>query len=358
MLFLTRLFGVTGSDAERYFGAEAGYSEEIVEKILLMQADAAAKKNSALRRGTHAKGVSLRGQLEVFDLTVGRDPGLAARLAKGIFARPGTYPATLRFANSDPHVNSDFKADVRSLSFSVDLTSAGSANDAQRQDFTLQNATTLPLNDARAFLATMKVLTASNPAKALWSLSFRDQLRVVRALLLALQQSQQPVEPYQKLRYWSTVPFRHGAADVVKQAATPAKENPARPLQKRNPGALHDELVRHINEDSVMSRFDIGLQFLNPEEMTYWGKHRDPSFWIENASVEWKESQAPFHNVARLTLQPGSELSGQDGEAVYFDVTRNAAPDSMPVGSINRARCPAEVASRQARARAAGDAPA
>ena len=185
-MFLTRLFGVTGSDAERYFGAEADYSEEIVEKVLLMQADAAAKKNSPLRRGTHAKGVSLRGQLEVFDLTTGRDPGLAARLAKGIFARPGTYPATLRFANSDPHVNSDFKPDVRSLSFSVDLTTAGSANDAKRQDFTLQNATTLPLNDARAFLITMKALTASNPAKALWSLSFRDQLRVVRALSLAL----------------------------------------------------------------------------------------------------------------------------------------------------------------------------
>jgi hypothetical protein len=357
MLFLTRLFGVTGSDAERYFGAEADYSEEIVEKVLLMQADAAAKKNSPLRRGTHAKGVSLLGQLEVFDLTTGRDPGLAERLAKGIFARPGIYPATLRFANSDPHVNSDFKPDVRSLSFSVDLTTTGSADGAQRQDFTLQNATTLPLNDARAFLATMKVLTASNPAKALWALSFRDQLRVFRSLLLALQQAQHPVEPYQKLRYWSTVPFRHGATDVVKQTATPAKENPARPLQKSNPNALHDELVRHLNEDSTMSHFDIGLQFLNAEVMTYWGKRRDPSFWIENASVEWKESQAPFHNVARLTLEPGSTLSGQDGDSIYFDVTRNAAPESMPVGSINRARCPAEVASRQARASADRDAP-
>jgi hypothetical protein len=107
-----------------------------------------------------------------------------------------------------------------------------------------------------------------------------------------------------------------------------------------------------------MSRFDIGLQFLDAEEMTYWGKHRDSSFWLENASIEWKESQAPFHNVARLTLQPGSELSGQDAEAIYFDVTRNAAPDSMPVGSINRARCPAEVASRQARLRTDSKTPA
>jgi hypothetical protein len=39
---------------------------------------------------------------------------------------------------------------------------------------------------------------------------------------------------------------------------------------------------------------------------------------------------------------------------VYFDVTGNSTPDSRPVGSINRARCPAEVASRKARINKAG----
>lgn len=351
MLFLTRLFGVTGSDAERYFDAESDYSAEIVDKVLLMQTDAAAKANSPLCRGTHAKGVSLRGQLEVFDVAVGREPELAARLAKGIFARPGIYPATLRFANSDPHVNSDFKPDVRSLSFSVDLTTEAPATSARRQDFTLQNATTLPLNDARAFLATMQVIAAPSPAKALWSLSFRDQMRVLRTLMLAQLQARKSVEPYQNLRYWSTVPFRHGATEIVKQTATPAPENPSRPLQKSNPDALRNELVRHLNEDGVMSRFLIGLQFLDVDRMTYWGKTRDAAFWTENASVEWKELEAPFHYVAQLTLQAGTVLSGDDAEAVYFDVTRNATPDTVPVGSINRARCPAEVASRRARLR-------
>jgi len=122
VLFVTRLFGVTGSEAERNLGAEQAYTEEIVEKILLMQANAAAKQHRPLGRGTHAKGVTARAQFEVFDVTVGRDRALAERLARGIFATPGIYPATVRFANSDPQVNSDFKADVRSLSFFVDLT--------------------------------------------------------------------------------------------------------------------------------------------------------------------------------------------------------------------------------------------
>jgi hypothetical protein len=72
-------------------------------------------------------------------------------------------------------------------------------------------------------------------------------------------------------------------------------------------------------------------------------------FWIENASVEWKEAEAPFHTVARLTLLRNSQLLREASEAVYFDVTGNSTSDSKPVGSINRARWPAEVASRKAR---------
>ena len=122
MLFLTRYFGVTGSDAERNLAQEESVHAQIVEKVLLMQAKSAAQQHRPLRRGTHAKGVCARAQFEVFDVAAGSDPVLAARLAKGIFATPGVYPAVVRFGNSDPKVNSDFKPDVRSLSFSVDLT--------------------------------------------------------------------------------------------------------------------------------------------------------------------------------------------------------------------------------------------
>jgi hypothetical protein len=82
-----------------------------------------------------------------------------------------------------------------------------------------------------------------------------------------------------------------------------------------------------------------------------WNGTRDAG--IENASVEWDEAEAPFHVVARLTLLRSSQLSSEASDAIHFDVTGNASPDSTPVGSINRARCPAEVASRKARTNAA-----
>ena len=244
------------------------------------------------------------------------------------------------------------KADVRSLSFSIELAPAGvavaGANTA-RQDYSMQSATALPINDAPAFLGLMKVLTASNPAKGAWDLPWRDKLVFARTIILAQLQVHQPTKAYQQLRYWSNVPFSHGATDVVKYSAAPRPGNPAHALPRNSPNALRDELVRHLNEDNQMSSFDFALQFLDAERMTYWGKHRDAAFWIENASVEWNEMQAPFHTVARLTLLPKSPLPAEASEAVYFDVTGNSTPDRKPLGSINRARGPAEVASRKAR---------
>src|SRR6202040_923323 len=92
--------------------------EEIVELSLLLQAKSAAKQDRQIGRGTHVKGVSVRAHFEVLDVAAERDPELGIRLAKGMFAKPGVYAAIVRFGNSDPRKNSDFKADVRSLSFS------------------------------------------------------------------------------------------------------------------------------------------------------------------------------------------------------------------------------------------------
>jgi len=354
MLFLTRCFGVTGSDADRDPAREKREIEEIIEKSLLLQAKSAAQQHRPIGRGTHVKGVCVRAQFEVLDVTNGRDPMLAMRLAKGMFAKPGVFPAIVRFGNADPRKNSDFKADVRSLSFSVDLArerTTVSDGLSGRQDFSLQNTKTLPINDASAFLALSKLLTASKPVAAMWALPFKDKLRVLRTATLVQPQMHQIIKPYQQMRYESNVPFRHGPIDVVKFSAAPSPDNPADPLQRDNPNGLQDELIRHIQEDRRMSSFDFGVQFLDANRMTYWGKHRDANFWIENASIKWNEADAPFHTIGRLTLLPKSHLQREVADAVYFDVTGNSTPDSTPLGSINRARWPSEVASRNARMR-------
>src|ERR1700682_3223547 len=91
MVFLTKWFGVTESDAERSLAREKADIEAIVEKSLLMQSNAAAKQRRPLCRGTHAKGVCARARFEVFDVAAERPAVLASRLAKGVFLKPGGY---------------------------------------------------------------------------------------------------------------------------------------------------------------------------------------------------------------------------------------------------------------------------
>jgi hypothetical protein len=76
MPYLTKLFGVTFSDADRNLAREAADIEEITQRSLLLQANSAAKQHRPIARGTHAKGVCARAQFEVFDVAQGRDPVL------------------------------------------------------------------------------------------------------------------------------------------------------------------------------------------------------------------------------------------------------------------------------------------
>ena len=210
-LFITRWFGVTASDADRDLARNKPRSGRSSRKFSC--SSPTRRRNSAGHSAVDPRqGVASRRN-RVFDVFAKHHPALAVRLAKGMFAKPAIYPAVARFGNSDPKLNSDFKPDVRSLSFAVDLSGTGSAStDGSdcRQDFSLQNATTLPINDARAFLDDESV-DRLEPARRPWSLPFKDRLRVVRTLVLAQMQSRQKIVPYQRMRNWSTVPFAMAA---------------------------------------------------------------------------------------------------------------------------------------------------
>ena len=325
---------------------------EIVKGILAIQTMSAARQKRSIARGTHTKGVCVRGTFEVFDpARIVSDPAMAERLPHGIFAKPGVYTALVRFANAASAVYADSKHDIRSLSFAVDVPAGILAPTAIRQDFSMNNAPTFLINDAHAFAKFVNVrgaATAAAKLKAFLGFSSRDKFGLFQSYRRGIQQVRCPVQPYQQTRYWSGVPFLHGPNHAVKYSAIPRPGNTARAVGS-GANVLADELIRHVNEDPEMSAFDFALQFLDTSRMTYRGKLREASFWIENASIEWNEAEAPFHVVGRLTLVPGSHLPAAACNATYIDVVENSTPDRRPLGSINRARRAAEYASRQAR---------
>ncbi len=344
------------SSFEKPLATEKNDIDDIKRGILAVQARFAAQQKRPLGRGTHTKGVCVRGTFEVFDIrSTVQDPMIAGRLARGVFARPGRYPALIRFANAASRINPDSKRDVRAMSFSLDIPAGVVGPNAFRQDFSLNNAPVFPINDAHAFAALIRVTAAGGPlaqARQFLSLPWADKLSVARTAAVGARQLGRPRRPYQQMRYWSNVPFLHGADEAVKYSAIPGIHNPGNPVATDANG-LRDELARHLIEDPQMAYFDFGLQLLEADRMTHRGERREPSFWVENASVLWDEADSPFHLVARLTLEAGSMLPLADGDVMYIDVTEHSLPDCRPIGSINRARWAAESGSRAARFAAA-----
>jgi hypothetical protein len=344
------LFWATAPDAEAARATEQEDIAAIVQGILAIQKRFADAQHRPLARGTHAKGICARATFEIFDLPLKMpDTALAARLAQGLYAKPGVYQATVRFANADSNINPDSKRDVRALSFAIGLPDDGSHATLPRQDFSTNDRSTFPINDAHAFATLVRVVSVPSASQGIRALPFRDKLSFARTAILGQGQELQSELPYQTRRYWSTVPFKHGPNDVIKYSLTPCVTNPRTPIQRTDPDGLRDDLIRHLTNDGTMACFDFGLQLLDVEAMSFWGRQRSRDFWIENASVEWKETETPFHTVGRLTLLPKSQIAPDVCEAWHIDITANSTPDSAPLGSINRARSPAESASRQAR---------
>jgi len=204
---------------ERKLPTEEIDAADIVRGILKVQAAFAAAQKRPLGRGTHTKGICARATIEVFDLArkIG-DHTLAPRLAHGIYAKPGIYPATVRFANAASTILSDRNPDLRAMSFSVELPPELAAN-SPYQDFSLQSNPTFPINDAHTFAVLMKVLSAGTGAdklKAIWSLSLMDFFRFAKAAVIGAMQTHGKTRAYQQMRYWSTVPFRNGPFEAVK----------------------------------------------------------------------------------------------------------------------------------------------
>ncbi len=337
---------------ERLLPTEEADIKEIVAGILHAQIRTATAENRPIMRGTHTKGVCVKGSFEIYDLakTI-EDPILRDRLSQGLFAKPGTYPVTIRFANADVTIAADYVEDVRAISFAVACPPGVLGPDAVRHDFSLNAATTFPINDAHSFAIFTRVLEADGFLGKLGALASLSPSELIGLLMIAVRaapQKRKTLGPYQSRRYWSNTPFRHGPDEAVKYSATALKHNPTREPEKSY-DMLKDELIRHVTSDQRMSEFEFGIQFLDSDRMRRYLRKHDDIYWVENASYEWHETQAPFHAVGKISLERNGRLTDDECQNFYIDVTEHSTPLSHPLGSLNRARWFAESASRHAR---------
>lgn len=265
---------------------------------------------------------------------------LPAELAQGLFAVPRNFSAFVRFSNSAPWSQPDAVPDGRGLAIQVehDLEPRIQGDDLGRtQDFVMVNNPAfiacdvkdyLQLEELRlratlqpARLAANMVTAALNPLKWRW-----------RALLSTAKVIGQPPSHPANYTYYSMVPFRFGR-HIFKYRVVPSSLRSSSALKKFVAFSCQADAMRQMLEETLRReeiKFDFQVQLRTSER----------SMPIEDATVEWPQSESPYRTVAELVI-PQQNISrfgnDSDGEHRAFNVW-NALMDHRPLGGINRVR--------------------
>jgi hypothetical protein len=302
---------VAPDEAERF----ARYAEAFAA----MQRDRSARFGPG--RALHRKQVlGVAGRLEVLD-------GLPGHARHGLFASPGSHEAWVRLSNGSADRAPDRRPDVRGFAVKVlGLSGPGAlGGETASQDFLLINhpAFAFPRSDEFVEL----VLAAGKGGGALLAHVFRRYGPIGGARFLArfARSIGRPFSGFATERFFSAAPIACGPY-AVRARMLPA-------VAQASSGSADDwtaDFLRHLSGADLS--FDLQLQFFTDERVTP----------IEDASVDWPESEAPFVTVARLVLPRGGGGS-LDGElqrrieAAVFDPW-SALASHRPLGEVMRAR--------------------
>jgi len=310
---------------ERIPEGEAARLEVLASQLNAIQ-KRRAQKNGNVTRALHAKGLGAAAELTVL-------PDIDPRARAGIFAQPGTFRAYVRYSNGSGLRQHDKVGDVRGLAIKV-LGVPGkkvipALENATTQDFLLVQSPTTPFKDAEEFIAFVRA--AESPAallpKVLWHFGPLSGLRLIRKLVAGVSR---PVPSVATARYFSAAPIRWGDQAVHVALAPHASSPPGAGTPQGHDG-IGDEMAARLASGPVS--YDFQLQFFKDEASTP----------IEDASVEWKEADAPFVTVARLTI-PQQDVRSPRGqklaafvESLSFDPW-HAPLEFRPLGNMMRAR--------------------
>lgn len=303
---------VAPDEAERF----AGYAQQFAA----MQRAKSAKFGNG--RALHRKQqLGLRAQLEVM-------PNLPVHAAQGLFAKPATFETWVRLSNGGTDKAADAKPDVRGFALQVRGVEGDSAlgGPATHQDFTLIQHAAFSFAKTDEFVGL--VMNASRgPLVLLRYLTGRyGVLGAVRQIKKIAHTFGKPFGGFAVEPFYSAAPIACGPY------AARVRLLPLSAVASRMKGtAWAQDMSDRLRSGPLL--YELQLQFFCDEAITP----------IEDASVDWPESHAPYITVARLTMleqdtgsAAGLALNEQVEKSVFDPWAALAA--HRPLGEVMRAR--------------------
>jgi len=258
-------------------------------------------------------------------------------LRQGVFAEPGkTWQAVMRLSNGNAYPQFDSIRDARGMALKL-LDVPGKqllADQPTRaeQDFVMFSHPNFFVSDVAEYAQNISAQADGQKVLAFFP-RLDPRSWQVRHLFIALATlSSAPISPTQTT-YYSVSPYKFGTANAKFRVAPDPQSCPPYAVPKQNqdlPNFLRSALNQQLSTDRMPACFVLQIQRQNPQAFMP----------IEDTSIEWKESDAPFETVASVRVAP------QD-----FDTPAlNLACDNQsfnpwfgteahrPIGGINRLR--------------------
>ena len=308
---------------------EAAMTQDILQtaiKIVDQHRD-----NTRYLRDAHAKAHGcVKAEVAVLQ-------NLDPTLRQGVFAEPGkTWQAVMRLSNGNAYPQFDSLRDARGMALKL-LDVPGtqlmpSQQGRSEQDFVMFNHPNFFVSDVAEYRQNIGAQADGQKVMAFFP-SPDPRSWQIRHLFIALATLAPPPPSPTQTTYFSVSPYKFGAANAKYRVAPDPDSCPAYTLPAQNealPNFLRSALNQQLSRDRVPACFVLQIQRQNANRYMP----------IEDTSIDWKESDAPFETVARVTI-PAQDFDTPGENLACDNLSFNpwhGIKEHQPIGGINRLR--------------------
>ncbi|WP_349735959.1 catalase family protein [Pseudomonas jessenii] len=308
---------------------EAAMTQDIIQTAVRIVDQ--HRESTRYLRDAHAKAHGcVKAEVQVL-------PELPGELRQGVFSEPGkTWQATMRLSNGNAYPQFDSIRDARGMAIKLfDVPGKQLLSDRQgrgEQDFVMFNHPNFFVSNVAEYR--QNIAAQADGKKMMAFFPGRDpRTWQVRHLFIALATlAPAPSSPTQTT-YFSVSPYKFGEANAKFRVMPDPDGCPAYNLPEQNrklPNFLRNALNQQLSTDRVPACF--ALQIQRQDANKYMP--------IEDTSIEWRESDAPFETVARIKV-PAQDF---DTPALNLQCDNQSfnpwfgIEAHRPIGGINRLR--------------------
>lgn len=323
------LFSGPVASEEHIPAGEAAMTQDIIQTAIRVVDQ--HREATRYLRDAHAKAHGcLQAQVSVLE-------ALPTELRQGVFSAPGKqWQAWIRLSNGNAYPQFDNLQDARGMAIKLLDVPGKPLMDSQsarhEQDFVMFSHANFFVSDVAEYRQNIGAQAQGETVMAFFP-SWDPRSWQLRHLLIAQATlADAPASPTQAT-YYSVSPYKFGSANAKFRVLPDPASCPAYTLAKPNrdlPNFLRSALYQQLSADRVPACFVLQIQRQNPARYMP----------IEDTSVEWQESDAPFETVARIRI-PAQDFDTPEQNLMCDNLSFNpwhGIEAHRPIGGINRLR--------------------